>query len=88
MTTWKLTITPHSIPNKTGRIVGVRTDDIAGTVDTVVVPKAKLDTGPQQAAALNLLWNKWLVLKARNEAVIAFIGNLEITGATNLEARE
>ncbi len=84
--TWTVTITPISVPDKTASISAVRDED--GVIETHNIITAILDTGPQKAAALDVIWQMHLDYQARQTAIDDYIGGLEATAKTNLEARE
>lgn len=88
MITWTWNTIPLSVANKTARIEATRVDDIALTSHTVVVPKARVETNPERLAVADKLWDKWLEIKGRDEAIAAYIGTLNADGKANLEARE
>ena len=86
--TWEITITPIDIANYIASIRAIRTDDTSGDTATYEVPKAVINTGPQQVAVMDEIWAKHQVSIAQIAAVQAFVATKKVAGKANLEARE
>ena len=86
--TWEITdIIPIDIDKYVASITAVR-DDGVGNVDTYTVPRAIIETVPQQTAAMDEILAKRAKDKAQTEAVAAFVDSRKAAGKTYLEAND
>ena len=86
--TWEITdITPIDIDNFVASITAVR-DDGNGNVSTYIVPRAVIETTPQQEAAMQEILAKRAADKAQTDAVTDFINSRKSAGKTYLEAND
>lgn len=86
--TWEITeIIPIDIDNFVASIKAVR-DDGLGNVSTYTVPRAIIETAPQQAAAMDEILAKRAAEKAQSDAVEAFVESRKAAGKTYLEAND
>lgn len=88
--TWEVTITPQDIERKTGSVLGVRTDDdpVTGSVVSVKIDTAILDTTAQKIAARQQLWDMYLDYVDRITAIESYVGSMEADAKVWLEAQE
>ena len=86
MVTWEVKITPINISTYEASIVGTRTDDEGSKSYTV--PRATIETGPQQIAVMDEIWEKYQNALSDAAAVESFVAAKEAAGKANLEARE
>jgi hypothetical protein len=87
--TWDVEITPLNVARKEASVTAVRTDsDNPTIVETHHIITCVLDTTAQKSAVLDQLWNMHLAWVANQAAIAAYIGGLEESAKTNLEARE
>jgi len=84
---WKLTITPINISEKTVSVSATRTDDADGSTFTTKTT-GKVNTAANKNAILDAIWSDWQKYSTRQTNIASMIGDLEETGASNLEARE
>ena len=87
--TWEVKITPIDIGNYIASIEATRTD--SSDLDNPMVykvPRAVIETGLQQVAAMDEIWAKHQFALSENVKVQTFIVQKQLDGKTNLEARE
>ena len=87
--TWDVKITPLDVARKEASIVATRTDSVDSTkteIHTIIT--CLLATSAQKTAVLDNVWAMHLAYQAKQTAIVAYIGILETTAKTNLEARE
>ena len=77
---------PLNIARKEASIVATRTD--GEDVRSFNIITALLATTKQKLAAVDDIWSQYLADNARRTAIEAFIGNLEASAKTALEAKE
>jgi len=86
--TWEITnIDPIDIDIYVASITAVRTDG-EGNVDTYRVPKAIIETIPQQTAVMNEVLAKRAVDKAKKIAVADFVDSRKAAGKAYLELHD
>lgn len=89
MITWDLRITPIDIGKKEASIIATRLDDADPDNPKVYeVSRALFKTVAQKTAVWNEIWAKHQAAIVADTVVNNFVGALESTGKSNLEARE
>lgn len=83
---WNIKITPINIGTKEVRINATRTDIDESVFTTTTT--ATIDTTANKTAALDAIWSDWQRYKAKQTNIASIIGDLEVSGAANLDARE
>ena len=86
--TWTITdITPVDINDFTASITATRNDG-EGNIDTYTVPFARIETVPEQTAAMDEILAKRAVDKSQSDAIATFIDSRKLAGKTYLEAND
>ena len=86
--TWDVKIYPLDVSRKEVSIVATRTDSVALTTETHTVISALLDTQEHKVHVLDTIWQLHLNYQVKQEAIEAYINDLEEIAKTNLEGRE
>jgi len=86
--TWDCEITNADPEHFRADIAFKRVDDVTGAEETYTYSKVIIETTEQRVALLDLTWNEHLKVTTKQNAVSAFITNLEQLAKANLEARE
>lgn len=89
--TWNIKIHPIDVSRKEASIVAVRTDNTDSQnvlTETHTIISGILDTQEQKIAILNAIWQLHLDYQTKQNAIEAYIGDLETQAKTNLEGRE
>jgi len=82
---WEIKITPLNIEKKEARITATRTEgESVFTTSTT----ARLNTAANKTAALDAIWSDWQRYQEKQTNIASIIGDLETSGAANLDARE
>ena len=82
---WTIKITPINIGTKEVSITATRTEgESVFTTSTT----ATLDTAANKTAALDAIWSDWQRYQTKQTNIASIIGDLETSGASNLDARE
>jgi len=82
---WTIKIMPINIGNKEVRITATRTEGESVFTTTTT---ATIDTPANKTAALNAIWSDWQRYQTKQTNIASIIGDLEVSGAANLDARE
>jgi len=85
---WDTQITNVNVVSKRADVTFVRTDDVTGQTWTHSYNQVILETTPQRTALLDQVWAAWLEQVSKQGQIDTFIGNLEQSANSNLEARE
>ena len=86
--TWDTKITNVNVLSKRANVTFTRTDDVTQETETYSYNSAIIGTAEERAALLDTVWDAHLEDDAKQDAVDAFITNLEQLAKSNLEARE
>jgi len=87
--TWEVKITSINLSTYEASIVATRTDDTEpGNPMVYDVPRATIETTPQQVAVMDEIWEKHQAALSSSAVVEAFVAAKEAAGKANLEARE
>jgi len=87
--TWEVKITPINIDKYVASIRATRIDDAEPDNPMVYeIPRAVIETTPQQAAVMDEIWAKHQAALANKAKIDAFVAAKEAAGKANLEARE
>jgi len=82
---WEIKITPINIVTKEVRITATRTEGESVFTTTTT---ARLNTQANKIAALDAIWSDWQKYQTKQTNIASIIGDLEVSGAANLDARE
>ena len=85
---WDVKISNADVAHYRADLTFTRTDNVTNAVETYSFAKTIIETTPQRAALLDLVWAEHLKAAGQQTAIDAFITNLEQLGKSNLEARE
>ena len=87
--TWNVTRANVNVPAKRADITFTRTDsEKPDHVWSKTYHQAIIGTSAERTALLNSAWAAWQAYASEQEAINAFLDNLEQLAKTNLEARE
>jgi hypothetical protein len=84
--TWEVKITPIDVARKSASITATRTDGEDVRVFSIMT--ALLTNPAQKLEVLNDIWQQFQRDKTKRAAIEAYLGGIEATAKTNLEARE
>ena len=84
---WTLKITPINIGTKEVSVTATRTDDATQAVFTTTTT-GKVDTAQNKTAILDAIWSDWQREITKQTNIASILGDLETSGAANLQARE
>lgn len=88
MITWEVSITPINVALRLVNISATGTDseDVDNPI-TVSISRTKFATQPEQAAALNRLYSRYIAARDKNTAVKEWLANKEQEAKAYLEAK-
>ena len=86
--TWNTQITNVNVVKKRADISFERTDDVLETTEIYSFFAVIIETGPQRAALLDLVWQKHLDYVSQQTGIETFVNGMELAANANLEARE